>query len=59
MTEVLAHEAMTLGVPDALISFHEPALPTRHLTLDGVPAYQLGCSRGTCGHADERAGRGI
>jgi hypothetical protein len=49
MTAVLAHGLMTLGVANARIGIEWERQPARYLTIDGVPAYQIGYSCGTCG----------
>ncbi|MEU2611669.1 hypothetical protein ABZ570_08815 [Micromonospora sp. NPDC007271] len=49
MTRVVAQDLMTLGVPDSRIRVEGQWRPSRYLTIDGVPAYQVGYSCGTCG----------
>lgn len=49
MTTVLAHELLTLGTANARIGIDWERRPARYLTIDGVPAYQIGYSCGTCG----------
>jgi hypothetical protein len=49
MTTVLVHELMTLGTASARIGVEWQRQPARYLTIDGVPAYQIAYSCGTCG----------
>jgi hypothetical protein len=49
MTNVIAHEVMTLGTSTPRLRVDWQRRPSRYLTIDDVPAYQIGYSCGTCG----------
>ena len=49
MTRLIAHELMTLGSRNPRIGIDWERRPSRYLTIDGVPAYQIAYSCGTCG----------
>lgn len=49
MSQLIAHELMTLGTANPRIGVDGCRMPSRYLTIDGVPAYQIGYSCGTCG----------
>src|SRR6266487_1343858 len=49
MTTVIAHEVMTLGTSTPRLRVDWQRRPSRYLTIDDVPAYQIGYSCGTCG----------
>lgn len=49
MSQLIAHELMTLGTANPRIGVDGCTMPSRYLTIDGVPAYQIGYSCGTCG----------
>ncbi|MEV0968612.1 hypothetical protein [Microtetraspora glauca] len=49
MTQVLAHELMTLGTETPRLRVDWTDRPKRYLTIDGRPAYQIAYSCGTCG----------
>jgi hypothetical protein len=49
MTEVLACELMTLGTKTPRLGVDWTQRPSRYLTIDGKPAYQIAYSCGTCG----------
>jgi hypothetical protein len=49
MTDVLAHEVMTLGTDTPRLGIDWTKQPNRYLAVDGVPAYQIAYSCGTCG----------
>jgi hypothetical protein len=55
MTDVVAHEVMTLGTASPRLWVDWSPRPSGYLTVDGVPAYQIGYSCGTCGLALRRA----
>ncbi len=49
MSTLIAHELMTLGSRNPRIGVDWERRPSRYLTIDGVPAYQIAYSCGTCG----------
>ncbi|RKN22130.1 hypothetical protein D7147_05295 [Micromonospora musae] len=49
MSRLIAHELMTLGTTSPRLGIDGSTMPNRYLTVDGVPAYQIGYSCGTCG----------
>ncbi|MFC5940191.1 hypothetical protein ABUL04_08925 [Micromonospora harpali] len=49
MSQLIAHELTTLGTANPRIGVDGGRMPSRYLTIDGVPAYQIGYSCGTCG----------
>ncbi|MDG4811137.1 hypothetical protein O7634_30630 [Micromonospora sp. WMMD1120] len=49
MSRLIAHELMTIGTANPRIGVDGCRMPSRYLTIDGVPAYQIGYSCGTCG----------
>jgi hypothetical protein len=49
MTDVVAHQLMTLGTDTPRLAVDGSRPPSRYLTIDGVPAYQIAYSCGTCG----------
>jgi hypothetical protein len=53
MTNVITHEVMTLGTSTPRLRVDWQRQPNRYLTIDDVPAYQIGYSCGTCGLVPE------
>lgn len=49
MTTVLRQQFMTLGSEQPRIGVAWEPMPSRYLTIDGTPAFQIGYSCGTCG----------
>jgi hypothetical protein len=49
VSRLIAHELMTLGTVNSRIGVDGRKMPSRYLTIDGIPAYQIGYSCGTCG----------
>jgi hypothetical protein len=49
VTTVLAHDLMTLGTSAPRLGVDWQHQPSRYLTIDGTPAYQIAYSCGTCG----------
>lgn len=49
MSQLIAYELMTVGTASPRIGVDGRRMPSRYLTIDGVAAYQIGYSCGTCG----------